>query len=136
MATFAATPSSLGSAWDNGKVDLLLEINLNENRFGCLRSGAMEFSFYDLISHAARTRPLQAGTLISSGTVTESGFSSSASSIVEMRALNKSKAISGPTFLRANDVVDISMYDDKMRSVFGRLSNHISEPNQKIRTLI
>ncbi len=134
MATFAVTPSSLGNAWSNGKVDLLLEINLNKSRFGYLRSGAMEFSFYDLVSHAARTRPLQAGTLISSGTVTEACFSSSASSIIEMRASNKSKAISGPAFLRANDVVDILMYDEKMRSVFGRLLNHISELHGGSRT--
>ena len=29
----------------------------------------MTFSLFDLVSHAAKTRPLQAGTLIGSGTV-------------------------------------------------------------------
>ncbi|HUI22095.1 MAG TPA: fumarylacetoacetate hydrolase family protein [Methylocella sp.] len=66
----AVTPDELGLAWDGGRLTLPLLVSLNGQPFGRADAGAgMNFDFPALISHAARTRPLTAGTIIGSGTV-------------------------------------------------------------------
>ncbi len=66
----AVTPDELGDAWDGGKVHLPLHVDLNGKPFGRANAGIdMTFDFPTLIAHAAKTRPLGAGTIIGSGTV-------------------------------------------------------------------
>ena len=66
----AVTPDELGDAWDGGKVHLPLHVDLNGKSFGRANAGIdMTFDFPTLIAHAAKTRPLAAGTIIGSGTV-------------------------------------------------------------------
>ncbi|WP_292398993.1 fumarylacetoacetate hydrolase family protein, partial [Mesorhizobium sp.] len=66
----AVTPDELGEAWDGGKVSLPLLVDLNGKPFGRANAGVdMTFDFPALIAHAAKTRPLAAGTIIGSGTV-------------------------------------------------------------------
>jgi fumarylacetoacetate (FAA) hydrolase len=70
----AATPDELGEAWDGGKVHLPLIVDLNGKPFGRADAGVdMTFDFPALIAHAAKTRPLSAGTIIGSGTVSNKG---------------------------------------------------------------
>ncbi|MFT5313742.1 MAG: fumarylacetoacetate (FAA) hydrolase, partial [Paraglaciecola sp.] len=64
------TPDELGDAWKGGKVHLPLLSTLNDELFGKPNAGVdMTFNFGQLIAHAAKTRPLCAGTIIGSGTV-------------------------------------------------------------------
>ena len=66
----AVTPDELGDAWDGGKLSLPLQCRLNGKPFGRANAGVdMTFDFPKLIAHAAKTRPLAAGTIIGSGTV-------------------------------------------------------------------
>ncbi|MEE4164330.1 MAG: fumarylacetoacetate hydrolase family protein [Woeseiaceae bacterium] len=66
----AVTPDELGDAWRDGKLHLPLLSTLNGEAFGKPEAGVdMTFDFGRLIAHAARTRPLSAGTIIGSGTV-------------------------------------------------------------------
>ena len=66
----AVTPDELGDAWDGGKLHLPLLVDLNGKPFGRANAGVdMTFDFPTLIAHAAKTRPLAAGTIIGSGTV-------------------------------------------------------------------
>src|SRR6202012_3641635 len=66
----AVTPDALGEAWDGGKLHLPLLTHLNGELFGKPNAGIdMTFDFPTLIAHAAKTRPLAAGTIIGSGTV-------------------------------------------------------------------
>ncbi len=66
----AVTPEELGDAWDGGKLHLPLLSVLNGKPFGKPDAGIdMTFDFPTLIVHAARTRPLSAGSIIGSGTV-------------------------------------------------------------------
>ena len=66
----AVTPDELGDAWDGGKLSLPLSCRLNGKPFGRANAGVdMTFDFPALIAHAAKTRPLGAGTIIGSGTV-------------------------------------------------------------------
>ncbi len=55
----AVTPDELGEAWDGGKVNLPLMVDLNGKPFGRADAGVdMTFDFPALIAHAAKTRRL------------------------------------------------------------------------------
>ena len=75
----AVTPDELGAAWDGCKLHLPLKVYWNNVLFGQANAGAdMQFDFARLIVHAAKTRRLEAGTIIGSGTVSNrdiKGFS-------------------------------------------------------------
>src|SRR5690349_13902070 len=61
------TPDELGAAWMNSKVHLPLRTQINGRFFGAPEAGEdMQFSFAELIAHAAKTRPLSAGTIVGS----------------------------------------------------------------------
>ncbi|HEY0180682.1 MAG TPA: fumarylacetoacetate hydrolase family protein, partial [Dokdonella sp.] len=65
-----ATPDELGGAWRDAKLHLPMHTWINGERFGAADCGVdMQFSFAELVAHAARTRPLGAGTLVGSGTI-------------------------------------------------------------------
>jgi fumarylacetoacetate (FAA) hydrolase len=87
FAPVAVTPDELGDAWRDGRVHLPIRIQWNGNWFGHPEGGAMDFSFPQLIAHAARTRRLSAGTLIGSGTVSNQDRSVGSACIAERRAL-------------------------------------------------
>jgi fumarylacetoacetate (FAA) hydrolase len=66
----AVTSDELGPAWDGAKLSLPLLSHVNGSLFGRPNAGAdMTFDFPTLIAHAAKTRPLSAGTIVGSGTV-------------------------------------------------------------------
>ncbi len=70
LSPAAVTPDDLGEAWDGRRVHLPLHSTLNGKPFGRPNAGIdMTFDFPALISHAAKTRALSAGTIIGSGTV-------------------------------------------------------------------
>ena len=61
----AVTPEALGDAWDGAKLHLPLRAILNDKLIGQPNAGVdMTFDFGQLIAHAAKTRPLCAGTII------------------------------------------------------------------------
>ncbi|TJW31156.1 MAG: 2-keto-4-pentenoate hydratase, partial [Mesorhizobium sp.] len=119
----AVTPDELGDAWDGGKVSLLLLVDLNGKPFGRANAGIdMTFDFPALIVHAAKTRPLAAGTIIGSGTVSNkldggpgrpvSAGGSGYSCIAELRMIETIEAGEPNTpFLRFGDTVRIEMKD-------------------------
>ncbi len=69
FAPFVVTPDELGSHWSQGRVHLDLEVEFNGSPFGHPNGKEMQFSFEQLVAHAARTRPLSAGSIVGSGTV-------------------------------------------------------------------
>lgn len=85
VAPFAVTPDELGDAWRDGRVHLPLTVDWNGARFGNAHGGVMEFGFHDLVAHAASTRSLCAGTIIGSGTVSNSNFREIGSSCIAER---------------------------------------------------
>ncbi len=110
FAPFVITPDELGDAWRDGRVHLPLETRINGKVFGTPNAGEMHFSFFDLIEHAAKTRPLSAGTILGSGTISNRDESVGSSCLVEQRMLEKIKTGSITTqYLRDGDRVQISM---------------------------
>ncbi len=88
VAPFTLTPDELGDDWRDGRVCLDLTVDWNGKRFGNANGEPMSFGFHDLVAHAARTRTLPAGTIIGSGTVSNSNYRDIGSAcIAERRAI-------------------------------------------------
>lgn len=121
------TPDELGDAWRDGKVHLPLVTHYNGALFGEPDCGAdMQFSFYDLIAHAAKTRPLGAGTIVGSGTIANNDLSRGSSCLAERRVLEIIEHGKATTpFMRFGDTVRIEMRDKADNSIFGAIDQRI-----------
>lgn len=138
----AATPDELGDAWRDGKVHLPLSVDINGKPFGRANAGVdMTFDFGRLIAHAAKTRPLGAGTIIGSGTVSNKGSDGGPgrpvadggvgySCIAEVRTIETIGAGKPETpYLRFGDTVRIEMKDAKGHSIFGAIEQTVTRPD-------
>ncbi len=137
FAPVAVTPDELGHAWDGAKVNLPVLSHLNGELFGKPNAGAdMTFDFPTLIAHAARTRPLCAGSIVGSGTVSnkdadgpgrpiaEGGVGYSC--IAEIRCVETIRSGKPVTpFLKFGDRVRIEMMDAEGRSIFGAIDQEV-----------
>ena len=124
------TPEELGEAWRDAKVHLALRSTINGVLLGAPEAGDdMQFSFAELIAHAAKTRPLAAGTIVGSGTVANQDESRGASCLAERRTL-ETIAAGKPTtpFLKFGDTVRIEMLDAQGASIFGAIEQAIRPP--------
>lgn len=74
MAPIALTPDELGEHWQAQRITATLLVERGEEHFGAVPASEMAQGFDELIVHAARTRPLCAGTIVGSGTVSHSSF--------------------------------------------------------------
>jgi fumarylacetoacetate (FAA) hydrolase len=129
FAPVVITPDELGDAWRNNKVHLRLQTTLNGQRFGDPEAGEnMQFDFARLIQHAAKTRPLGAGTIIGSGTVSNSDQARGYSCIAEKRIVEKLETGESKTvFLKSGDRVRMEMIDHQGRSVFGAIEQMVQK---------
>lgn len=123
----AITPDELGDAWSNWTVHLPLVSTLNGEPFGCPNAGVdMTFNFAQLVSHAAKTRPLGAGCVIGSGTISNIDRSKGSSCLAERRMLEKIEYGEPKTpFLGFGDRVRIEMLDTAGASLFGALDAEV-----------
>ncbi|HYM85131.1 MAG TPA: fumarylacetoacetate hydrolase family protein, partial [Pseudoxanthomonas sp.] len=82
------TPDELGDVWRDNKVHLPLLTHINGEWFGAPEAGVdMQFDFAQLVAHAAKTRPLSAGTIVGSGTIANEDTSKGASCFAEKRTV-------------------------------------------------
>lgn len=138
----AVSPDALGKVWDGGKLHLPLHSTLNGAAFGAPNAGEdMTFDFGRLIAHAAKTRPLCAGTIVGSGTVSNrdnDGGPGKAigdggrgySCIAELRMVETIRTGAAKTaFLKHGDTVEIEMRDARGRTIFGRISQTVEAPS-------
>ncbi|WP_314926404.1 fumarylacetoacetate hydrolase family protein [Aeromonas piscicola] len=125
----AITPDELGSDWQDGKVHLPLETHLNGALFGAPNAGVdMTFNFHELVAHAAKTRPLGAGCIIGSGTVSNYDRSAGSSCLAELRMLEIIESGQATTpFLRFGDTVSIAMQDRNGMSLFGTILQKVTQ---------
>ena len=132
LSPVMVTPDELGEAWRDGKLHLPLLTFLDGERFGAPEAGEdMQFSFHELIAHAARTRPLAAGTIIGSGTVANQDESRGASCMAEKRMLEIIRDGKPETpFLSFGASVRIEMLDANGESIFGAIE-HVYEPYRR-----
>jgi len=123
----AVTPDKLGPAWQNGKLHLPLIASLNGKIVGQPNAGTdMQFDFGQLIAHAAKTRPLGAGAIIGSGTVSNHDRAAGISCLAEIRMIEKIEQGDFKTpFMKSGDVVRIEMKDVQGRSIFGAIEQKV-----------
>lgn len=124
----AVTPDELDAYWDGKRLHLPLCSYLNEHLFGQPNAGIdMTFSFPELISHAAKTRTLSAGTIIGSGTVSNVDRSHGSSCIAEKRMLEiMEHGKASTSFMKFGDRIRIEMRKENGESIFGAIDQHIS----------
>ncbi|MFT7684820.1 MAG: fumarylacetoacetate (FAA) hydrolase [Candidatus Azotimanducaceae bacterium] len=123
----AVTKDELGVAWDGSRLNLPLVTHFNGELFGRPDAGVdMTFDFPTLVSHAAKTRPLGAGCIVGSGTVSNYDRSAGSSCLAEVRMLetiNEGKP--STPFMKFDDTVRIEMFDEKEDSIFGSIENRV-----------
>lgn len=126
------TPDELGDAWRGNKLHLPLLTHINGKWFGAPEAGEdMQFDFSQLVAHAARTRPLSAGTIVGSGTIANQDTSRGASCFAEKRTVETLRDGKPSTpFMSFGDVVRIEMLDREGRSLFGAIEQRIEQQPQ------
>ncbi|HVU82135.1 MAG TPA: fumarylacetoacetate hydrolase family protein [Rhodanobacteraceae bacterium] len=125
------TPDELRDAWKNDKVHLPMRTWINGQWFGEAEAGEdMQFNFAQLVAHAAKTRPLAAGTIVGSGTIANQDTSRGASCLAEQRTVEKLRDGEARTpFLKYGDSVKIDMHDIDGNSIFGAIEQRIEPPS-------
>ncbi|VAW36417.1 Fumarylacetoacetate hydrolase family protein [hydrothermal vent metagenome] len=129
LSPFFVTPDELGDAWRDTKVHLPLHSKLNGQWFGSPDAGVdMQFNFAELIAHAAKTRPLEAGAMIGSGTIANKDESLGSSCLAEKRVLEIIKDGKAVTpFMSFGDDIEIKMVSKKGENIFGTIHNTITK---------
>lgn len=126
FAPFAVTADELGAAWKDGRVHLPLNVEYNSKFFGKANAGQMHFHFGQLIAHAAKTRPLAAGTIIGSGTVSNEDPSVGSSCLAEKRMLEKINDGEFKTpFMKVGDTIKMQMFTDDGQDIFGTIQQKV-----------
>jgi fumarylacetoacetate (FAA) hydrolase len=133
------TPDELGDAWRDGKLNGEVLVELNGAPFGKADAGDdMTFDFGTLIAHAAKTRPLGAGTIIGSGTISNRDQDGGPgqpiakgglgySCIAEVRMVETIEDGKPSTkFLKKGDSVKIVMMDEHHHPIFGTIEQSVA----------
>ena len=134
----AVTPDELGAAWQGGKLHRPLLSHLNGKKLGEPDAATdMTFDFGTLVAHAAKTRPLCAGSIIGSGTVSNRGADGGPgksieeggagySCLAEVRTVETLRDGKPKTpFLKFGDRVRIEMLDAQGASIFGAIEQAV-----------
>jgi len=127
LSPVLVTPDELGADWRDSVLHRPLLSWLNGARFGEPEAGVdMQFNFAQLVAHAARTRPLAAGTIVGSGTVANQDERVGASCLAERRMLEIIATGKPVTpFMSFGDTIRIEMLDAGGASIFGAIEQEI-----------
>jgi fumarylacetoacetate (FAA) hydrolase len=135
----AVTPDELGECWADAKLHLPLLSTLNSDPIGKPDAGVdMTFDFGQLIAHAAKSRPLCAGSIIGSGTISNKlegdtgkhivdggvGFSCLAE-IRTIETINDGKPAT--SFMNFGDRIQIEMNNANGESIFGTIDQVVTK---------
>ncbi|MDE2410327.1 MAG: fumarylacetoacetate hydrolase family protein [Sphingomonadales bacterium] len=123
MAPFAVSPDELGDGWEDFQPNMQLAVHWNGELFGMAHGKAMGYGFDALVAHAARTRDLVAGTVIGSGTVSNTNFREVGSScIAERRGIEiVDEGAARTEFMKFGDRVRMEARTADGRTPFGAI---------------
>lgn len=126
LSPFTVTADELGSAWRGGRIHLPLLVNYNGQFFGKADAGEMHFHFGQLISHAAKTRNLAAGSIIGSGTVSNDIAANGSSCLAEKRMIEQiENGVIKTPFMKAGDTIEMQMLNEQGQSIFGKIAQKV-----------
>jgi fumarylacetoacetate (FAA) hydrolase len=128
LSPVLATPDELRDAWKDSKLHLPMRTWINGEWFGEAEAGVdMQFGFAELVAHAAKTRPLAAGTIVGSGTIANEDTSKGASCLAEQRTVETLRDGKPSTpFLKFGDTVKIEITDAAGKSLFGAIEQTVT----------
>ncbi|KEO92023.1 2-keto-4-pentenoate hydratase [Erythrobacter longus] len=134
----AVTPEELGEAWKDTLIHLPLMVDYNGEPFGRAEVGVdATFNMAQLVAHAAKTRPLCAGSIIGSGTISNKGSDGGPgkpvaegglgySCIAEIRMIETIANGEPKTpFMAPGDTVKVEMRDKDNHSIFGAIEQTV-----------
>jgi fumarylacetoacetate (FAA) hydrolase len=129
LAPVAVTPDELGNSWDGGKIHLRLVCHVRGQWFGNPNAGDdAQFSLFDLIAHAAKTRELKAGTLVGTGTISNKDRTTGYACLMEARLVEQVELGEARTpFLSFGDSVKIEMFDHHGETIFGAIEQRVEK---------
>jgi len=127
LSPVLVTQDELEGVWQNNKLNLPLLTTFNDKFFGKPEAGVdMQFDFAELVAHAAKTRPLTAGTIVGSGTVANEDTDKGASCLAEIRMLEIiADGKPSTPFMKFGDKVRIEMLDLQGQSIFGPIEQTV-----------
>ena len=127
LSPVLVTPDELGEKWQDSKLSLALHSTLNGAFFGNPEAGVdMQFNFAQLLAHAAKTRPLTAGTIVGSGTIANEDTGKGASCLAEIRMLEIiADGKPSTSFMKFGDTIRVEMFDSQGDSIFGAIEQKI-----------
>ena len=124
----AVTPDELGEAWREGRVHRPMTVHWNGKRVGQPDCGTdMVFHFGQLLAHLVKTRNVRAGTIVGSGTISNTDRAKGYACIAEKRMLETLEHGAPSTeFMRFGDRVRIEMFDPNGKSIFGAIDQAVA----------
>ncbi|HUA81619.1 MAG TPA: fumarylacetoacetate hydrolase family protein [Dyella sp.] len=128
LSPVLVTPDELDDVWQDEKLHLPMRTWLNGKWFGEAECGVdMQFNFAQLVAHAAKTRPLTAGTIVGSGTIANEDTGKGASCLAEQRTVETLRDGKPSTpFLKFGDTLRIDVTDKHGASIFGAIEQVIA----------
>ena len=140
FSPIAVTPAELGDLWQNYTLAAEMKVDLNDAPFGRARIDRdMTFNMAQLVAHAAKTRPLSAGAIIGSGTVSNKGQDGGPgrpitaggvgySCLAEVRTVETLLNGQPSTpFLNWGDRVQIEVLNTQGHSIFGQIDQRVEQ---------
>lgn len=130
FAPVAVTPDELGDAWAGGRVALPVTVTCHGRRLGLPDAGdGMDQPLGALIAQLARLRPVRAGSIVGTGTVSNTDPAKGFACLAEKRALEQQQAGSARTaWLGFGDSVRIDIKGRDGQSVFGTIDQRVVGP--------
>jgi len=130
LSPVCVTLDELGEFWKNGRIHLPLIVKYNEGIFGQANAKEMHFHFGQIISHVARTRDIQPGSIIGSGTISNEDPTKGSSCIAEVRMLEQINTGESKTpFMKVGDSVSMEMFSSNGKSIFGQINQKVVKKN-------
>jgi fumarylacetoacetate (FAA) hydrolase len=122
------------NAWQQGRVHLTLQTTWNGRKVGLCEAGPeMTFHFGQLLAHLAKTRAVRAGSIVSSGAVSNQDPSHGYSCIAEKRALETLQDGKPMTdYMKHGDTLRLEMRGRDGLSVFGAIEQEVVPPADRL----
>ncbi len=128
----AVSPDTLGAYWRDEMLARPVDVHVRGEKIGCPRGDIDAlFRFPELIAHLARTRDIEAGSIIGAGTVANRDPAAGSACILEKRAveiLDHGEPITG--FLKFGDSIRIECFDDEGQSIFGSIEQTLARSSR------
>ena len=127
LGPLAITPDEAGDAWDGSKLSLPVVCTVNGLELGRPDAGRdLQFDFPALIAHAARTRPLPAGTVVAAGTVSNRDPARGFACLLERRMWEiLAEGGARTPFLSPGDHVRLEVEGPDATSTFGTIAHRV-----------